>query len=149
MTAQWLSHYFKHGDFTTDPSTLSWVVPSISRVPSIFNMSAAEYDSIVQLGAASDVDNSLLNNFSPMLHQSYRNAIFGDEVKTAFPKLKKSLFTGDKSASFGPYSYYLVKNDTSVAGDRSFILKVVPGVNHFVSWPVDPSCTSFITRLLD
>lgn len=144
MTVQWITHYFKHGDFTQHPNTISWVVPSISHVPSIFNMSLAEYNSIVELGAASsDVDFSILIDMSPLLHQSYRNTIFGDVVKAAFPKLKKFLFMGDMSVSFGPYAYFLVKNDTSTAGDHSVTLKVVPGVNHFVS-----NCESFSTLTL-
>lgn len=134
MTVQWASAYFKHGDFTRDPNTISWVVPSISRTPSIFSMSAAQYDSIVEIGAASEGDLAVLGNFNPQLRQSYHNAILGNTVKAAFPKLKKSFFTGDVTVSFGPYAYFLVKNNTSAARDYSVTFRVVPGVNHFINW---------------
>lgn len=134
MTAQWISHYFNHGDFTRDPDSISWVVPSITRTPSVFRMSTVEHNSIVELGTAPEIDLSIVINLAPQLHEAYRNAIFGAAVKAAFPQLKRSFFTGDVSVSFGPYAYFLVKNDTATAGDSSVSFIVVPGVNHFVSF---------------
>ncbi|KAG5651393.1 hypothetical protein H0H81_008775 [Sphagnurus paluster] len=141
MTVQWISHYFKQGNFAVNPNAITWVVPSLSRVPSLFNMSPSEYNSIVDIGKATDGDFTLLINFKSQLHDSYRQVIFGSTVQKAFPTLKRSLFTGDSSVSFGPYAYYLVKNDTGAINDKSVTFRIVPGVNHFINWD-DPKIAS-------
>lgn len=132
-TAQWVTSYFRHGDLSTrDPDVLSWVVPSIVQPPSIFNMSFSQFDDIVDLGAGSSTDYSLLINFSTQLHTNYRGAIFNATIKASMPKMKNWHIAGERSVAFGPYGLFLVEGDNDAAGGGFINFKTISGVNHFV-----------------
>jgi hypothetical protein len=130
---QWVSSYFQHGDLSTrDPDVLSYVTPSIIRPPSIFNMSQAEYDSIIDIGPNPTLDLHLLG-LAPSLEPVFRKATFDKALRSLLPNMKTSFVTGDLSTSFALYALFIFQNENDAAGGDFIKFEVVPGVNHFVS----------------
>ena len=131
--AQWITSYFNQTNIAArNPATLSWVVPSIIREPSIFTFSFSDYDAIVELGAGSSTDITQFFTSASQLHDSYRRANFDSNITSALPKMRRWMVTGDSSPAFALYGMYVVQNDNDAAGGGVINFKLVPGINHFV-----------------
>jgi pimeloyl-ACP methyl ester carboxylesterase len=131
----WVTSYFQHGDLSTRAlNQLSWVVPAVFRPPSIFNMTASQFDSIVLNGT--NVVNDLLSvlNFGPQLLLNYRQSNFNTTIRKLLPKMKNSLECGDVSLAFSIAAFWDVEDDNEAAGGGFVSFDLVHGVNHFIHW---------------
>ena len=92
----WVSGYYHHGDVAKrNFDSLSYVLPSTRRVPSIFNMSPEEQQKILGGMEASASERCLLYLFSEQLNSTYRKACFDKATRAALPRMKISAFSGD------------------------------------------------------
>ncbi|KAI0316475.1 Alpha/Beta hydrolase protein [Amylostereum chailletii] len=129
---QWVTAYFDHGNLSTrDPNVLQYILPSFTRMPSIWNDSA-RIDTTLETGTNAFIDLEMLNA-TPQLHADYVGSVFNDTVSAILPNLKRWFIYGTRTASFGIYAGWVVQdNNTELGGNVQF--KVIPGVNHFIHW---------------
>lgn len=132
MFAQWVTSYFEHGDLSKrDPNVISYVLPSIIRVPSIFTMSKSQYDSIVD-SSNNPVLDAYFVGMNTSLEANFRKATFDKNVRKLLPNMKTWFFTGDLAASFGVHALLVLQDENDNAGGGHINFKVAPGINHFV-----------------
>ncbi|KAF8716354.1 hypothetical protein AX14_012383 [Amanita brunnescens Koide BX004] len=132
--AYWVSGYFKHGDIsvqTTD--VLSRGEPSIIHPPSITNMTADEQEEMICMGKESEYELPYMISSQEQFAYAYREAFFGDAVRTLFPGFKATFLAGELSPAFGISAYWKLGNDIKETG-KSFGLRLIPDSNHFVSF---------------
>ncbi|THH21276.1 hypothetical protein EW146_g257 [Bondarzewia mesenterica] len=133
--AQWVSSYFDHGDLSKrDLDLLSYILPSTSHPPTIFNMSAAEIKDTVTDGEAASVDLPFLFYLQPQHKVNYRKAFFDPATAKLFPKMKISFLAGDQSPAWGLAGLWAVQDEAKELGNGRIHFKLIPGVNHFVHW---------------
>ncbi|KAI0666409.1 hypothetical protein C8Q78DRAFT_1072372 [Trametes maxima] len=132
---QWITAYFDHGDISSkDPNVLSYVLPSISRPPSVFNMSVAQLAGMTNNGPANGSDGLLIANVQAQLLASYKKALYDNATRAAVPKMKVTEIVGDATAEFGIVAYWSMLDDNAAAGGNKVQFKVLHGANHFVHW---------------
>ncbi|KAF8074541.1 hypothetical protein FPV67DRAFT_1559307 [Lyophyllum atratum] len=133
---QWSTSYFDHGDLTKrDLNSLSWIVASPKRVPTIFNIPEAQLKEMERYGADAISDLPFLFHFANQLKASYRRAFYAPGTLEAFPKMKLTFLCGDKTGAFGIAGMWAVQDDEKEAdGKKAVNYKVVPGINHFWHW---------------
>lgn len=131
---QWVTGYFKHGDLSKrDLDTLSYVVPTPARTPSVFTMSEEQVERNLSSGPTAVLDIPFIINFIPQFLVSFRKASFDSKVRAQFPKMKVMFFTGDVTPSWGPATLWAVEDEDKQHGGGFIALKMVQGFNHFVS----------------
>lgn len=130
MFTQWVTSYFQHGDLSTgDTDVLSFIVPSIHRAPSIYNMSAAEIAEIVDEGVP---EVSSLFTLQAQELANYRKACFDKNIREKLPKMKITMFTGDATSSFSIAAYWQMQEDDKAHGGGLIHFRLISGANHFV-----------------
>lgn len=129
---QWMTSYFEHGDLSErNIDLLSYVVPSTVRVPTIFNMSKAQFNDIVYGDIVAE-EMGVLFNFAPQLKANYRKALFDRTTSILFPHLKISYLAGEFSVSWALVSMWSVQDDDAELGSSLIDFKLIHSANHFV-----------------
>ncbi|KAI0644105.1 hypothetical protein C8Q79DRAFT_1002086 [Trametes meyenii] len=132
---QWLTAYFQHGNLSTrDPGVLSLVLPSITRPPTVFNMTPSQLEGMTNLAPVAGSDGLLILNCAPQLEASYRAALFDTTVRAALPNMRASLIVGDASVQFGIVGFWAVQADDEAAGGGFVQFHLIHGLNHFAHW---------------
>ncbi|KAG6867682.1 hypothetical protein C0993_012450 [Termitomyces sp. T159_Od127] len=130
---QWVTGYFDHGDLAKrDPSTLSWVLPSASRIPTFFNIPAEKFAEISRYGNDGSSDLPYMIHFMPQLKSAYRKVLDDPEVLNIFPLLKLVLLVGEQSGAFAISGMWAVEDDQKKSNGSQSKIKLVNGANHFV-----------------
>lgn len=134
MFSQWITSYFQHGDISTrDPDVLSYIVPSIVRAPTIYNMSAAQINEIVDESLNVPIETPYLFNFTSQSYVTYRKALFDPKVRDILPFMKVWALVGEFSCSFSLAAYFSMLDDDEAEGGGRISFNLMTGVNHFVS----------------
>ncbi|KAF5388382.1 hypothetical protein D9615_000797 [Tricholomella constricta] len=133
---QWVTGYFEHGDLSKrDLSSLSWVIPSNNRVPTIYNISKDKLNEMGSFGLDAVPDLMLLINFVDQLKNAYRKTCYDAEIIKTFPAMKVTLLTSDTTPAFGPAGMWAMQDDEKEnGGTRPVNYKIVSGINHFWHW---------------
>lgn len=133
---QWVTSYFDHANVVTqDLDSLSWVVPSLSRPPTIFGIPAGKRSAMYRLGEDAATDLPFLFFFANQILKSYRKACYDPKISALFPQMKRSFLCGDKTAAFGVNGMWAMKDDQAVHGPKTEIVyKMIRGTNHFGHW---------------
>ncbi|KAJ3825474.1 Alpha/Beta hydrolase protein [Lentinula raphanica] len=133
--AHWITSYFEHGDFSKrDLDSLEYVLASPLRPPSIYNMTKAETDEMLQLDQAATSDLPFLFNLANPLKAAFRKVCFDPATKELLPKMSIAFMTGTMPPAFGPAGLWAVEREQKEAGTNHIQLKVIPGANHFMHW---------------
>ncbi|KAG5651399.1 hypothetical protein H0H81_008781 [Sphagnurus paluster] len=134
--AQWSTAYFDHGDLTKrDLDSLSWVVVSTLSPPTIYNIPETQLKEMQRYGPEAIGDRDFLFSFAKQFKASYRKAFYDPEILEAFPKMKLTYITGDKTCAFGLAGLWALQDDEKEAGGKKPVdYRVIPGVNHFWHW---------------
>ncbi|KAJ3722823.1 Alpha/Beta hydrolase protein [Lentinula guzmanii] len=133
--AHWITSYFEHGDLSKrELDSLSYVLASPLRPPSIYNMSTAETDEMLQLDQAAMSDLPFLFNLSNQLKVAFRKVCFDPVTKKLLPKMSITFMSGTMPPAFGPAGLWAVESEQKEAKTNHIHLKVVPGANHFMHW---------------
>ncbi|KAF9063853.1 Alpha/Beta hydrolase protein [Rhodocollybia butyracea] len=114
------------------------IVPSISRVPSIYSFSQAEYDEIVTLTPDSSVDLYYSKVLHRSVRQAYLKACYDTKLRSALKHMKTWEVAGSRSWAFVWPTYWEIQDDDAKAGEgekEKFIrFMIMEGVNHFMHW---------------
>ena len=138
MGTIWITSYFDHGDLTSrDPSVLSYIVPSITRAPTIYNMSPEEFSTIVD-ETVSELE--VMAFCGKQSNDNYLKVCFDKATRLAVPHLSIHALCGTKGPSFSPAAFWDMQNDDNTRGGGHINFKVIPGTNHFVSVPMYCTC---------
>lgn len=128
--SQWVTAYFDHGDLSTrDPSQLACIVPSQTRVPTVYNIPPQQWNDIVRQGEDAATDLAILGTFQGQLLRTYRKAFF-DSDGGIFPGVRRSVVVGERSGAFAFFGMWALLDD--VKGDGGIEVRMVEGINHFV-----------------
>lgn len=152
---QWMTAYFDHGDLSTrDLDVLSYVLPGTSRVPSIFNMSKSDVESMVSAGKEAATDLPFLFLFAPQLQAAYRKTFYEPKTAKLLPHLRVTYVVGEQGPSWGPAALWLIQDHEKEQQSGRVTTKLVPGANHFVCCYLSPTSradylsSSFIGMIL-
>lgn len=130
----WISSYFEDsGLLTRDPMGLG-TVPSITRVPSMSNMTMAEAEDIMDIDQYLTSDVPFLRSCQHQKHVNYKAVLFDRAVRDRLPRMNNWLFIGDASSSYCISVLWSVQDDDEAYGGGNVNYKVLPGMNHFVSF---------------
>ena len=133
LLMNWLSSYFEHsGLLTRDPTGLD-VVPSVTRIPSTWNMSLAEATDIMHIDQYITFDNLFLRNCQHQVNVNYKAVLFGRAVRGRLPRMDNWLLIGDASIAPCVSVLWSIQDDDKAYGGGNVGYKVLPGMNHFVS----------------
>ncbi|KAF8903889.1 hypothetical protein CPB84DRAFT_1773626 [Gymnopilus junonius] len=133
MFARWISGYFDHGDLSTrNPNILEWVLTSTSRPGTIYRMSKAEQDEILQFNGAS-VDIPCMQGLSAQLNAAYRKVLFTPEAMDLFSNMTVTYLTGEKGPAAQISQSWIIQDELPKQGVKTGV-KMAPGINHFVHW---------------
>jgi pimeloyl-ACP methyl ester carboxylesterase len=129
----WITSYFQHSGLSTHELSGLSVVPSIIRVPSLWNMSLSEAADMIDAGSYAAFDHPFLLNFIPQANAVYKAAMFDGVVKDRLPHMKRWLLVGDATLTICISALWSVQEDDKARGGGNANYKVLPGQNHFVS----------------
>ncbi|EMD39248.1 hypothetical protein CERSUDRAFT_47214 [Gelatoporia subvermispora B] len=138
-----LTAYFKHGDLSSrKEEELSRFVPSKYRPASIYDMSDADLESMLQaeLADISSPDMQYFLTCGPQLPASYRKACYDPQVRSSFPRLKVWEICGEATLSHCWVAYWAIEDDNTTHGGDMVHFKVIDRANHFMHWD-DPENT--------
>ncbi|KAH9918268.1 Alpha/Beta hydrolase protein [Fomitopsis serialis] len=131
MFVQWGTSYFDHGDLATrDPNVLSYIVPSVSRRPSIYAMSDEDRQDFMEDVSESKIMVSVTSQSLAM----FRKACFDPDVRARLPELKIWTLAGDATVSFAIASFWTIQDEDKERGSGFVNYKMIPGANHYVHW---------------
>ncbi|KAF8224406.1 alpha/beta-hydrolase [Tricholoma matsutake] len=130
----WITSYFQHSGLHTHDLHGLKVVPSIHRVPSVWNMSLTEAAYIIDTGSHNAFDGLLLSKCQPETNAVYKAAIFDRVVRHQLPHMKSWLLIGSASIPTCISSLWSIQDDDKANGGDNISYKVLPGMNHFVHW---------------
>jgi hypothetical protein len=136
MFLQWVSSYFQHRDGFLESRNgdgMEYVVPDISRVPTIFNMTATEQKCIIDKGSGSMADIVMATYLAPQFLNNFRRAIF-EGNRTNLTRLRTYLVCGDSCAAFGPMTMWAVEDEDTAHGGGLINTRIIKGGNHIVSF---------------
>ncbi|KAG6878161.1 hypothetical protein C0992_008538 [Termitomyces sp. T32_za158] len=109
---QWVTGYYDHGDLAKrDLSTLSWVIPSASRIPTFFNIPAEKLAQVSRYGNDGFSDLPYMIHFMPQFQAVYRKVVNDPETLNVLPLLKPVLLVGEKSGAFAIAGMWAVEDD--------------------------------------
>ncbi|ETW81374.1 Esterase/lipase/thioesterase [Heterobasidion irregulare TC 32-1] len=138
---RWLTSYFAHGDLSTrDLDAIEYVLPSTSRIPTLWNMSSQEIADIVDEGPHLVVDAPLLFNCYPQAAATYKKGTYNAAARALLPKMKIWELMGDATAAVSLCTFWILQDDDAAHGGGFINFKVIPGHNHFDMWD-DPKET--------
>ncbi|KAG6886860.1 hypothetical protein C0992_001969 [Termitomyces sp. T32_za158] len=130
---QWATGYFDHGDLAKrDLSSLSWVLPSASRIPTFFNIPAEKFAEVSRYGNDGFSDLLYMIHFMPQFKAVYRKVLNDPEMLNVFPSLKLALLVGEKSGAFAIAGMWAIEDDLKQSNGSKLKINLVSGINHFV-----------------
>jgi hypothetical protein len=132
LFAQWVSGYFQHGDLTTRDSNVISVVPSTSRLPSIWTFTTEEKEDMIEAGPSQEL--AVAFSTEQQANMIHRQVCF--EVNELLPKMKHVFVTGDATVAEVIQSWWCMEEECQQHGAENIQFVVVPGANHFVSFPL-------------
>ncbi|TFY61620.1 hypothetical protein EVJ58_g4398 [Rhodofomes roseus] len=133
--AQWITSYFDHGDPSSrDPEVLSYIVPSFSRRPTIYDMTAEELEQMLDQSVA-EMPGMFCSTAQALVNT--RKACFDNTNRALLPHMKVSHIVGSCSASFAIPGRWSLEDDDQANGGGRINFVMISGVNHFVSSIVD------------
>ncbi|KAJ7596358.1 hypothetical protein C8J56DRAFT_774237 [Mycena floridula] len=131
MFTRWITSYFDHGDLSTrDWNSLTYVLPSNSRRPTIFAMSSQEIVEMIE-DTVDEIPGLVMSQ--PQSNAIYHKACYSDEVKVLMPHLKTTVLVGDVTCSSALTGLWSVQDDNKAAGGN-IKFQLVHGANHFYQW---------------
>ncbi|KAH9933383.1 uncharacterized protein B0H18DRAFT_983406 [Fomitopsis serialis] len=134
---QWFTAYFDHGDLSTrDKSVIEYIVPSSSRAPTIYNMSADERAAMIEPVKELPLLRGMFASSLP----AFRKACFDRDVRSLLPEMKIWHLGCDAAPSFGISAYFDILADHEANGGGLINFRMIPGGNHFPHWD-DPQKT--------
>ncbi|KJA14242.1 hypothetical protein HYPSUDRAFT_220572 [Hypholoma sublateritium FD-334 SS-4] len=136
MFAQWISSYFDHGDYSKhDLYTLQYVLPSIDKVPTIFNMDFSEQNNALEFGPDTTFDFPLSIFFKEQLRTTFVKAFGSPETAALFPNLSKIFIVADRSPPLALTGMWAVQDELERLGvGKDITYKIAKGENHFMHW---------------
>ncbi|OSD07675.1 hypothetical protein PYCCODRAFT_1357773 [Trametes coccinea BRFM310] len=136
MHAQWITSYFKHGDLSTrNLDSVSYVLPTTARVPTIYNIPEERLAEISYAPPTMGSDLLMMLYFANQLNASYKKACFDQGIRQVLPNLKVTMFAGDMSNATTYPAYWVMEDDDKASGGGKINFKgFVKGINHFVVW---------------
>ena len=130
---RWLTSYFAHGDLSTrDLDAVEYVLPSTSRIPTLWNMSSQEIADIVDEGPHLVADAPLLLNCYPQAAATYKKGTYSAAARALLPKMKIWELMGDATTAVSLCTFWILQDDDAAHGGGFINFKVIPGHNHFV-----------------
>ncbi|KAJ7764874.1 Alpha/Beta hydrolase protein [Mycena metata] len=147
--SQWVTAYFDHAS-TTDKAldSLSWVVTSPSRVPTLYGIPAVQLTAMIQLGAAASTDRPFLFFFHDQLLSAYRKAFYDASTAALFPNMKRAVLCGDKTAAFGIAGMWAVEVDHATTSPQAKVTyEMMSGTNHLGPWDDATTVLETVIRL--
>jgi hypothetical protein len=129
----WLTSYFQHSGLPARDLQGLDVVPSMTRAPSLWNISMTEAADIIEMVPCNTFDNPFLMSCHPQTNALYKAAIFDKAYKDKLPHMKSWLLVGDASLAVCISALWSVQDDDKAHGGGNVNYKVLPGMNHFVS----------------
>ncbi|KAI0666397.1 hypothetical protein C8Q78DRAFT_984275 [Trametes maxima] len=134
-TTPFLTGYFDHGNLSTrDVEVLSYYVPSLSRVPTIYNLSDEERARAVWEDPSDKSDMLFMFFCEPQIRAAYKKACFDPSVRAQFPRLKFTNIMGTRTSPHGIPAFWSMEDDNEQHGGECVAFKVIPGGNHFMQW---------------
>jgi hypothetical protein len=140
---------FEHASVTSHNSNdLTPIAPSISRGPTIYNMSPTDYTDIVHEEQSRVADTFLFRTFAAQMVGNFHNACFEPCVRDLLPDMKVWGATGDMTTSFITQLSWKFQENDRARGGGLVNFKIGPGTNHSASNPVSGSmyCDLIILR---
>lgn len=132
----WLTSYFQHGDLSTrDLNILEYVLPALSRAPTIWNMTANDVAEIIDEGPNLSIDTPFGLNFMPQMSAILNASTFDNSIKARFPRLQIWELTGELAPSFGLAAFWSMQDEAEAKGLNDLHFRLIPGINHFVGCP--------------
>ncbi|KAG5351270.1 hypothetical protein C0989_007164 [Termitomyces sp. Mn162] len=132
---QWVTGYFDHGDLAKrDLSSLSWVLPSSSPIPTFFQIPAEKFAEAARYGSDGFSDLPYMVHFMAQFKAAYRKVINDPETLNIFPSLKPVLLVGEKSGAFAIAGMWAAEDDQKVVGGSQLKINLVTNINHFWHW---------------
>ncbi|KAJ7152991.1 Alpha/Beta hydrolase protein [Mycena filopes] len=134
--SQWVTAYFDHAS-TTDKNldSLTWVLTSPSRVPTLYKIPAAELSTMIQVGDVASIDLPFLFFSSNQLLSTYRKAFYEAGTAALFPHMRRSVLCGDRTAAFGIAGFWAVEADQAIHGPQTEVTyEMMAGTNHLGPW---------------
>ncbi|TFK51613.1 hypothetical protein OE88DRAFT_1628739 [Heliocybe sulcata] len=129
---RWITSYFDHRDITSrDPSTLSHILPSARRAPTIYSMSSEDIAEMVDEGPQ---EMPVMFTTMAQANGIYTKACFDTEIRRMLPKMKVSLLCGDATCSYSITGMWSIEDDDKKNGGGFVHVKSIPGANHFMHW---------------
>ncbi|GJE99279.1 alpha/beta hydrolase [Phanerochaete sordida] len=139
--ANWITSYFAHGDFSTrDPDVVEYIVPSPTRVPSIYHMNDAQREAIVCGESTWTSEVPFMVFCEPQFYATYQRAAFDEAVRDRFPNMKVWALVGDCGASFAFTALFKMQEEDEACGGGNINFRIIKGGNHFMHWD-DPEDT--------
>ncbi|KIK52981.1 hypothetical protein GYMLUDRAFT_49647 [Collybiopsis luxurians FD-317 M1] len=135
----------------------STIVPSHSRIPTIYNFTQDEYDEIVNLTEDSKVDLSYSKVLQSQLRDLYLKACYDKKLRfenTGLRNLKTVWeVVGTRSYGMTWPTFWEIEKDDLKAGEGEkgkFVrFKILEGANHFVQWDEPESTMQAFRECLD
>ncbi|CCM05002.1 uncharacterized protein FIBRA_07201 [Fibroporia radiculosa] len=132
MFIQWVTTYFAHGDLSKrDLANISFVIPSTTKIPSIFTMTAEEKAQIVSPSCNSDMIFMLYLN--QLFRPSYRKALFDREWRRRVPNMKVWIIAGDCAPPVSIPAVWDLETEDAAEGGGSLNTRWIKGGSHLVS----------------
>ncbi|KAJ7021455.1 hypothetical protein C8F04DRAFT_1273673 [Mycena alexandri] len=147
--SQWVTAYFDHASTTNkDLDSLSWVITSPSRVPTLYEIPAAQLTAMIQLGPAASTDLPFLFFFGNQLLSTYRKAFYDSSTATLFPNMKRAVLCGNKTAAFGIAGLWAVEADQATSSPQTEVTyEMMSGTNHLGPWDDAAKVLETVIRL--
>ncbi|KAI0347358.1 hypothetical protein BDW22DRAFT_1321927 [Trametopsis cervina] len=131
MGTIWITSYFDHGDLSSrDTSLLQYIVPSVTRAPTIYSLNEDEIAHIIE---ETVLELPLMASCSKQANDNYKKACFDKKTRTLVPHLRVHALCGTRGPSFSPAAFWDMQNDDKANGGGNIVFREIPGVNHFVS----------------
>ncbi|KAI0312766.1 Alpha/Beta hydrolase protein [Amylostereum chailletii] len=122
---------WSHHIDTSVPEEKRYYVPSISRVPTIYNMTTADIAEILD----ESVDE--MTGMFAMIPQAlaiYRKACFDRATRARLPKMTMHLLCGEHAPSYSFAAMWDMEDDNTAHGGDFMTFEIIPGCNHFMQW---------------
>ncbi|TFK61168.1 alpha/beta-hydrolase [Pluteus cervinus] len=137
-----ITSYYTHASINSySPSTLTHIIPSTHRVPSIFEMTPSQQADIITIDEQTKPEVQFLPLWVKQDLEYYEKVCFDREWrKKYFPSLDLTFVVGEMGPSAAIMSLWRVQADNNKRGGGFVNHKVLKGMNHFPHWD-EPQAT--------
>lgn len=139
--APWVTSYFDHKNIEgREFGALTYVAPSLNRLPAIYNMTSAERGIIIEADSAAP-DGNIVSNFQPQILADFRASLFDPALRAFVPHMKVTHIFGTSSAAFSVAAWWAVEAEDKTHGGGFVSFEPILGANHLMPWD-EPEKTS-------